>query len=155
MERKLFCLDTSVLIESWQRHYRPTSFSSFWEKMEDEIIKGRLIAPEIVLGDLKRKTDELYKWAEKQEKLFKPLDSSLQQIQIKIINDFPKLIDESKNRSMSDPWVIALAQLHKCPVVTEEGEGSQKRPKIPDVCRELNIECIRIADLIEELKWQF
>ena len=155
VERELYCLDTSVLIESWQRHYRPTSFPSFWEKMEDEIIKGRLIVPEIVLDELKKKTDDLYEWAKERDKLFKPLNSSVQQIHIKIINQFQKLIDESKNRSMCDPWVISLAQFHECPVVTEEGKGSQKRPKIPDVCNILNIECIRIADLIENLKWRF
>jgi hypothetical protein len=96
VERVLYCLDTSVLIEGWQRHYRPTSFPSFWERMEDEIIKGRLISPEIVLEELKKKTDDLYKWANEREKLFKPLDSRVQQIHIEIINQFPKLIDESK-----------------------------------------------------------
>jgi hypothetical protein len=80
VETELYCLDTSVLVESWQRHYRPTSFPSFWEKMENEIIKDRLIAPEIVLYELQKKTDDLYKWAKERENLFKPLNRSLQQI---------------------------------------------------------------------------
>jgi hypothetical protein len=72
-----------------------------------------------------------------------------------VLNAYPKLIDSSKNRSMCDPWVIALAQLQGCKVVTEESRGSEKRPKIPDVCDALGINCLRIADLIEELNWSF
>jgi hypothetical protein len=56
---------------------------------------------------------------------------------------------------MCDPWVIALAQLQGCKVVTEESIGSEKRPKIPDVCDALELNCLRIADLIEELNWSF
>jgi hypothetical protein len=92
-------LDTSVLIESWVRNYRYSSFPSLWKKLENSI--------------------------------------------------------SSKNRSMCDPWVIALAQLQGCKVVTEESRGSEKRPKIQDVCDALGINCLRIADLIEELNWSF
>jgi hypothetical protein len=150
-----YCLDTSVLIESWVRNYRPSSFPSFWKKMENSIREGNMIAPEIVLDELKRKDDELYKWAKNQKMLFIPLSIEIQEIQTGIINSYPKLIDTSKNRSMCDPWVIALARLQKCTVVTEENRGSEKRPKIPDVCDALGIECLKIADLIEELKWSF
>lgn len=123
--------------------------------MENSIDEGIMIAPDMVLLELKRKEDSLYEWAKNQEKLFVPLSTEIQVIHTDIINAYPKLIDSSKNRSMCDPWVIALAQLHGGKVVTEESRGSEKRPKIPDVCDALGIECLRIADLIEELNWSF
>ncbi|MCU0285605.1 MAG: DUF4411 family protein [Acidobacteria bacterium] len=123
--------------------------------MENSIQEGVMIAPEIVLEELKRKEDDLYEWAKDQKKLFIPLLEEIQLIQIDIINTYPKLIDSSKNRSMCDPWVIALAQHERCKVVTEENRGNDKRPKIPDVCDSLGIRCLRIADLIEELNWTF
>lgn len=123
--------------------------------MEDSIREGVLIAPEIVLVELKRKDDGLYQWAKNQKGLFIPLNTEIQAIHTDIINAYPRLIDSSKNRSMCDPWVIALAQLQRCTLVTEESRGSEKKPKIPDVCGNLGIKCIRIADLIEELKWSF
>ena len=150
-----YCLDTSVLIESWVRNYRYASFPSFWQKMADSINEGILIAPDMVLLELKRKEDSLYEWAKNQEQLFLPLSAEIQEVHTGIINEFPKLIDSSKNRSMCDPWVIALAQLQGGSVVTEESRGSEKRPKIPDVCDKLDIKCLRIADLIEELNWSF
>ena len=152
---QIYCLDTSVLIESWVRNYRYSSFPSFWKKMENSIDEDIMIAPDMVLLELKRKEDSLYEWAKNQEKLFVPLSTEIQEIQTNIINKYPKLIDSSKNRSMCDPWVIALAQLQGCKVVTEESRGSEKRPKIPDVCDALGIDCLRIADLIEELNWSF
>ena len=123
--------------------------------MEDAIQEGILIAPEIVLVELERKEDRLYKWAKNQKGLFIPLSTEIQAIHTDIINNYKRLIDTLKNRSMCDPWVIALAQFERCAVVTEEGKGSEKRPKIPDVCDALGIECIRIADLIEKLRWSF
>jgi hypothetical protein len=123
--------------------------------MENSINEGIMVAPDMVLLELKRKEDSLYEWAKNQEKLFVPLSIEIQEIHTGIINAFPKLIDSSKNRSMCDPWVIALAQLKRCKVVTEESRGSEKRPKIPDVCDALGIKCLRIADLIEELNWSF
>lgn len=72
-----YCLDTSVLIESWVRNYRYSSFPSFWKKMEDSISKGIIIAPDIVLNELKRKEDELYEWAKNQKKLFVPLSTEI------------------------------------------------------------------------------
>jgi hypothetical protein len=107
------------------------------------------------LNELRRKEDELYEWAKNQKKLFVPLSTEIQEIHTDIINAYPKLIDSSKNRSMCDPWVIALAQLQGCKVVSEESRGSEKRPKIPDVCDSLGIKCLRIADVIEELNWSF
>lgn len=152
---ELYCLDTSVLIESWCNLYRPTSFPSLWEKLEEAIVQGRFIAPELVLEELKRKEDDVFKWAKQQKGLFFPLEVELQNAHEKIINDYPRLIDQAKFRSMCDPWVIALAQLRKCSVVTQEDYGSDNKPKIPDVCRKLSIDCIKIADLIQELKWVF
>lgn len=124
--------------------------------MEQAILEGILIAPDIVLEELKRKEDDLFKWAKNQKELFHPLDVEIQIIQAEIINNYPRLIDSKKNRSMCDPWVIALAKHLNCEVVSEEKRsGKEEKPKMPDVCDRLSIECITIADLIEKLKWSF
>jgi hypothetical protein len=124
--------------------------------MDDAIGEGFLIAPEIVLKELEKKEgDELYTWAKGRVSMFQPLNAELQTTQRSIINKFPKLINEAKGRSMCDPWVIALAQINQCPVITEENPGGYSKPKIPDVCSQLGIGCMKIADLIETLGWTF
>ena len=124
--------------------------------MEEAIAAGQIIAPMFVLDELKRKEDDqLYAWAESQMPMFYPLEAELQLAQKTIVNQFPKLISEAKNRSLCDPWVIALGQLKQCAVISEENRGGNNTPKIPDVCDELRIKSMKVADLIEELGWRF
>ncbi len=53
--------------------------------------------------------------------------------------------------------VIALAASRepKLTVVTEEGHGSAKSPKIPFVCASLGIRCINMLRLIRDQGWAF
>ncbi len=152
----LYCRDTSAFIESWWRLYRPSSFPTFWKRMEEAIANGQIIAPMFVLDELKRKEgDQLYAWTESHISMFIPMEAELQIAQKAIVNRYPRLISEAKNRSLCDPWVISLAQIHQCAVVSEENRGGNSTPKIPDVCDELRIKCLKVADLIECLGWQF
>jgi len=124
--------------------------------MEESVRNGQLIAPMFVLDELKRKEgDQLYAWAESQISMFYPMGTELQLVQKTIVNRYPRLISEAKNRSLCDPWVIALAQINQCVVVSEENRGGNSTPKIPDVCDELRIKCLKVADLIEALGWAF
>ncbi|MEW6093878.1 MAG: DUF4411 family protein [Chloroflexota bacterium] len=152
----IYCFDTSAFIESWWRLYRPSSFPTFWAKMEGAVEGGEIIAPMFVLEELERKEgDQLYVWAKNQMSMFHPLDAELQLAQKNIVNKYPRLISEAKNRSLCDPWVIALAQIRSCTVISEENRGGNRTPKIPDVCEDLKIKCMKIADFIEELGWKF
>ena len=73
----------------------------------------------------------------------------------RIMGLYPKLVDTSKGKSGADPFVIALArsQTPHLTVITEEKGGSQKKPKIPYVCREEGIRSISLLELIVEQKW--
>lgn len=151
----LYCLDTSAIVESWWRLYPPDSFPSFWEKLDEAIDYGQFITPAIVLDELKRKDDDIYEWARRHQGFFIPLGAELQSVQTDIINRFPRLTMQVKNRSLADPWVIALAQIKQCPVVSMENPGSNNKPRIPDVCRHLGIGHIYVVDLIRDLGWKF
>ena len=151
----IYCLDTSVFVGSRWKYYRPKSFPTFWSKLKGGIETGMFISPTLVLEELKKKDDDIYSWASSLNSFFIPLDNELQIAQEAIINQFPRLINQAKNRSLCDPWVIALAQLRNCPVVTDESIGGLRNPRIPDVCHELGIKSLTIADLIEELEWKF
>ncbi len=153
---QLFCLDTSALIESWWRLYRPSSFPTFWRNVEEAIAEGQFIAPMFVYDELGRKdADLLFAWAQNQMPMFLPLEAELQLAQKAIINRFPRLVSVAKNRSLCDPWVIALAQIKQGIVVSEENPGGKSTPKMPDVCGEIGIQCLKVADLIETLGWKF
>ena len=62
-----------------------------------------------------------------------------------------RLIDTRRNRSGSDPFVIAVAQVHGLAVVSyEQRSGAVRRPHIPDVCDALNIRTLGLVDLFRE-----
>ena len=61
-----------------------------------------------------------------------------------------------KNRNRADPFVIALAELRGATVVTGEGsDGTERRPKIPYVCQQRDIPCIRFLQFIQDEGWTF
>ena len=151
----IYCLDTSALVESWWRLYPPDSFPTFWEYLDDAIINNFFISPEIVLEELRVQDDDIYKWAKNHYELFVPLDADLQIVQTDIVNQFPRLTMPVKRRSLADPWVIALAIIKQCPVVSMENPGSDSKPRIPDVCRQLGVGHIYIVDLIRAMGWKF
>ena len=81
--------------------------------------------------------------------MFVPIDEAIQPVVISILSQFEKLVDTRANRSAGDPFVIALAQIQGCAVVTDEQPTrSLYRPNIPDVCRELKLPWLSLLQLI-------
>lgn len=151
-----YSFDTSAFLNPWNRDYPPDIFGSLWEGFDDLIQSGRLLATEEVLEELRRKDDEMYRWALDRRQMFVPLHGLIQQAVIGILAEYPRLIDNRRNRSGADPFVIALAQVEDCTVVTcETRTNSLIRPHIPDVCDALNIRCIDVVGLIREQGWNF
>lgn len=155
MQNKLiYSLDTSALLDARVRYYPPDVFPKLWDKFEDIIEGGTIRASELVKKELERKDDEVLKWAKSMD-LFLDVDEEIQIEVSKILKQFPRLVAEGGQRSMGDPFVIALAKVKKCTVVTSEDIGTEKSPRIPYVCQELRVNCISILDLIRKEGWSF
>lgn len=109
-----------------------------------------------VLFELEKKADEVYKWAKSKSGFFVPLDENIQIAVADILAKYERLVDARKNRSSADPFVIALAQINKCKVVTsEQPSNNLNKPQIPDVCTDLKIESINLLQLVREKGWSF
>jgi predicted nucleic acid-binding protein len=150
-----YCIDTSVLIELKIRYPRNT-FPSLWEKIGKLIEQGRIIAPRAVFDELVQyedRNDELFKWVKRFKKMFKDLDSSQLQEVKKILIDHPDLVDKDKQTEDADPFIIALAIIEGCSVITQESQIKVNR--IPYVCRKYKIKCISLVEFFSERKWKF
>jgi hypothetical protein len=67
------------------------------------------------------------------------------------------LVDNTKARSLADPWVIAHAMHENATVVTKEEKVTalnSNRIKIPNVCENIGLRWINDFQLIEELGHQ-
>jgi len=163
MSADLYIIDTSALIDL--RPYPFDIFKTLWVNLEGLIRSSQLISTEQVFEELKRRDDEILKWAKKHRKIFKPLDPEQIKEVKKIEAAFPCLVDPDKETDDADPFVIALA-LKKDPqqtlisfnskrvVVTQENYKSNKI-NIPFVCQSYGIECIKIVDLFRRESWKF
>lgn len=150
-----YSIDTSALLNAWRRSYPPDVFPSLWRKIDELIENGALIASEEVLVELERKDDEVYRWAQERASMFVPIDGHVQQLVRNILQSYRRLVDTRRNRSGADPFVIALAQIEGCTVVTNELPSSNlSKPRIPDVCAALAIRCISFLDLVREQGWR-
>ncbi len=151
-----YCIDTSALIHGWQRAYSIKAFPALWDRVNGLILDGLLIAPDEVKVELEKKADDLYDWLCNRDSVFIEIDENIQEAVHQILESYPMLLDTRKHRSAADPFVIALAQLEKCTLVTQEGKtGKISKPNIPDVCDALNIHWVTLHDMILEIGWVF
>lgn len=151
----VYSMDASSLIEAYHS-YPFDIFPSLWSKLEELIKNDRLKMFELVF-DNEVKDEEIKEWCKEKE-----LDSYIrvttdQVDQNKAQKLMPILVNPDTGESGGDPWVIALAQdlLNGIVVTQEKLSRNKDKPKIPNVCRDLDIECIDILGLMRKEKWIF
>jgi hypothetical protein len=150
-----YSIDTSAILDSWVRWHPPDSFPSLWINIEKMINDGTLKATEEVREELSKQEDNVYKWAKDKDALFVSLTTDIQYEASNILTRFPKLVGAMSDRSRADVFVIALAIIENCTVITGEQYGNENRPKIPFVCNYYKIPCINMVGLIREQNWRF
>ncbi len=152
-----YSVDTSALLDGLRRHYPADIFVSLWSHIDELIAGGRVIASEEVFEELKVRDDEAKAWVEqRQHSLLIRTDIRITQEVRNILTAYPKLVKGLKGRNRADAFVIAVAKQHGCTVVTgEANDGNIDRPKIPFICKQLNIPCIGFLDLIQAEGWHY
>ena len=157
--KQKFCLDTSVFINGWWKHYRIDVFPSFWKELDRLIQQGVVISCEEVYEELKRQKDELFRWAKKRKTVFeKPSEDTFHQL-AELMNAYPNYAAASGTTNSADPWVIAHAKLARATVVTYEEAALKMRdtkpPKIPNICDDLGMRCLGVLDFLKEANVKF
>ena len=151
-----YSIDSSAIIEAWQRVYPIDIFAGFWERLGQAASGGEVAIAEEVHTELQKKDDQVLKWVNQYPEMVVPIDIITQTAVREILASYPRLIDNRRNRSGGDPWVIAVAMVNGLTVVTyERHTGSLAKPNIPDVCDAIGIECIDVVGLIRAEGWHF
>lgn len=151
-----YSIDTSAILDGWMRYYSPDVFPALWGKFDELIKSGDLRATEEVLIELKKQDDAVYKWAHARLDLFCPIDEPVQRAATEVLGKHRRLVDNRLNRTSADPFVIALAQVNSCMVITGERlSTSLTKPNIPDVCIDLNVPWSNMLGLFRNQNWVF
>jgi hypothetical protein len=131
--------DTSALIGAWIRSYPPDAFPRLWDEMDALAAGNRLLVPEEVYEELKTQDDDLFKWVkDRRDAVVQATSRALMLEARAVLADHPHLTKTGTGRGRADPFVIALAALQGCPVVTQEQGGTSAKPRIPYVCSVLS-----------------
>lgn len=151
-----YSFDTSGILDIW-RYYPPDVFTTVLGRIETLIAAGDIRAADEVLRELKKKEgDDAFKWCNSHPDMFLPIDIGVQTAVTEILAKHEHLVASGGKRSAADPFVIAVAKVNGCAVVTGElPSGRMDRPHIPDVCRAMGIGCMSFLDVLRAEGWTF
>lgn len=150
-----YVFDTNIFV-NLQRRQPIDIYPSVWDKIGELMKNGTVISSMEVYDEISVGGDALVAWAKAHQAFFLPSQINIQQKARVILQDHRGLIEGGKKKNSADPFVIALAQEKRCPVVTEETRTRSKdSPKIPDVCDVYNIDCIDFVGFSRQLKLAF
>lgn len=154
---RLYSFDTSSLLNGRRDLLPPSTFRTLWSNIEDMILEGSVRAVDEVRNELSRREDEVHLWAKAQDMLFVPIDEDIQRATTLILGQHPRLLGVAGGgRNGADPFVIALARARNGIVVTEETpSGRLDRPRIPDVCKALQVPCVNLVGFVAAQSWIF
>jgi predicted nucleic acid-binding protein len=161
MTDKKYCLDANVLIQAWQKYYSHRICPTYWDMLDYLGTQNIIFMPEMVYDEIVRTDDELSEWLKTSQIPIKKIDEQVTKCLKDIYSADPNhkfLVDNTKARSLADPWVIAHALREKAVVVTKEEKVTalnSTKIKIPNVCDKMNVTWINDFQLIEELGIKF
>lgn len=155
--KQKYCLDANVLIQAWQKYYSPRFCPDYWSLLNDFGEKGKIFLPQNVFEEIIKTEDDLTTWLKDSRIPIKEVDGEVANCLRDIYGANPLhkyLVDNTRQRSLADPWVIAHALKEKACVVTKEEKvttSNTTRIKIPNVCENMSIRWINDFEFVEEL----
>jgi rRNA-processing protein FCF1 len=161
LDTDIYCIDTNVLIQAWQKYYSPDFCPDYWEVLNLLGQRGKIFIPEAVNDEIIKTEDALSKWLKKSDIPVKKVNELVTKCLKDIYAKDEKhkyLVDNTKARSLADPWVIAHAIQEKAIVVTKEVKVtviSSPRIKIPNVCENMGVHWIDDFELIRRMGMKF
>jgi hypothetical protein len=150
-----YIFDSNVFI-NLQRRQPIDIYPSVWEKISSLMEKGTIISSTEVFEEITGSDDELSRWAKKRKKYFLASDTDIQHSVREILKQHRGLVEGGKKKNNADPFVIALAQITGCAVITEETHSnSVQAPKIPDICDIYGVNYMDFVGFSREMKLTF
>ena len=139
LNSKTYCLDANVLIQAWQKYYSPKFCPTYWDVLNELGSQNKIFIAEEVFDEIIRTEDDLSKWLKTSQI---PVHNTNENVAACLKHIYAKdpshytLVDNTRNRSLADPWIIAHALNVGATVVTKEEKITainSNRIKIPNV----------------------
>lgn len=162
MDRR-FALDSNILIHCHRQIYPFEIAPAFWRQLLEN--GQRIVFLNKVKDEILRNQDELSKWLKENEEHFVTKEAG----ELSVISCYSEIITSVKNNaqyketakdefaSIADSWLCAYGMAYGDVLVTNEKfePAIRKRVKIPNICREFNINYIGLLEFMRELDIRF
>jgi len=160
----IYLIDSNCFIEAKNVSNPLDVAISFWNKIKELAVAGKIHSIDKVKGELTSINDELSKWVKDNipDKFF--LSTTDTQVLSKYSETIlwannsgfrPNAVAEYSQSVKADAFLVAYAATNpsQIRIVTHEisGNGSIKKVKIPDACKPNGIKCIRVMEMLREL----
>lgn len=160
-----FCLDANIFITAWYDLYPPRILKSLWAeiaKHQKNMILIKPIFDEIepissanskLSKDKKNKAYPLRSWLSENNFIETAIDDQTREISLELEKEY-EISDTSKGASQNDITLIAYTKIKDKTVVTFEADqqeppGKKSNYKIPLICTEQNVKCIKFIKMLE------
>ena len=148
-----YLLDTNIYIGFYDRYYRPIHFPTFWDNIKTPLNEN-VVIPKVVL-DESHQDEWIKEWVKENfnrdiinhKTYAEQFGEVLAHIQSSKYYRDDVLIDWAREK-IADPWLLAIAKKENLIIVTDElpkirdKNRPSKKAKIPDVAKDLSIDCI-------------
>jgi rRNA-processing protein FCF1 len=143
----VYLIDTSA----WLNIDTRQDFADVWQLVISLIQQGRIVVPAAVLNELRDNPMYLSRLQE-YEAVLQAGDRKADDLEYlmlvgKITHDYPAMSGARGIKTKADPYIVALADLEKYIVVTDESLKHENR-KIPGVCKHYGITCLTLDEFV-------
>ena len=156
-----YLLDSNVFIQAKNLHYSFDFCPAFWDWIHSGNQRDNVFSIQKVRDEIAEGADDLAQWATQYDhKFFLESDSS-------VVNSLQLTSRWASGQSYlsgavstflqsADYYLVAHAHAYEHVVVTHEiASNSQKRIKIPDACRAMQVRCISPFEMLRREKARF
>ncbi|TPW35219.1 DUF4411 family protein [Oecophyllibacter saccharovorans] len=167
IRRDTFLVDTCIFIESAKIHHPMDIFPSLWGKLL-ETAGDKWFTCKPVANEIKDWGDDVFSWFDGLKKTHPEaiLDHSPEDIQKGFADITQGIVDNAhykpfakeKFLSGADPWLLAFGRARGYKIVTREtiiDPNIKKRIKIPNVCKDYNIDCLNLNEFLRYVSFKF
>ena len=161
---RIYVIDSNLFIQAHRANYPLDIAFSFWNKVKQLAVDGKIISIDKVKNELYDKNDALEEWCRTNlpEDFFKDSSEVMAEYgQVSVWANsmsshyMPNALNEFLDADEADAFIVAysLADPHNRIVVTQEiSEPSRKnRIKIPEVCTALNVQFVNAMGMFRQL----
>lgn len=160
-----YLLDSNIFIEAKNAYYPFDVFPAFWDRLHKLEEQNHLLSIDKVKEELCHHDDKLADWCKSVVRDTFFVESAAC---TSVYGEIAKWVfantqynEQAKSLFLgvdeADPWLVAYARTHGFVLVTHEASNpdSKNKIKLPDVCRQFNVQCIRTIDMLRNLQQVF